>query len=538
MDTHVRRRLVVGGALAAALGGAAGCSSDSGDASVHTTPNAGADTGRSPSSSPTPKPPTHAELIVAENAKPGDPLWRIPEDQVAAESALTGYTSVASAVPGDRVGLHVRAAAPFTVTAYRIGYYAGVGGRQVWASAEFPATQQPQPRLDEGRMVVAGWSKTLELDTTGWPEGSYLLALRSQGKGRYVPLTMRATDTKDRVVVVNPTTTWQAYNTFGGFSLYVGANGQPKSVRVSFDRPYENNALHFILDELPYVQLAEQHGIPVAYLNSEDLERPGILAGALGVVSGGHDEYWSVPMREAVTVARDAGTNVAFLGGNEIYWRVRFESDNRVVVGYKQSAGADPVKNDPTTTGLWRQAPHPNPEVSLTGQMYECYPVSGPWVVHTPDFFLYEGTGVTKGRPSPISSGSSPTGPIRSPVHPPISRSSPTARSPAAKAGPSMTRPTTRLPRAPGSSPSARSTGPTSSAAMRATRRARPSHAPSRSTCSRRWLPVRWGRPIPRCPTSQSLAPARPPPTAPVGMPFSSPPHDGKHQGRVCRPRP
>ena len=397
MDTHVRRRLVVGGALAAALGGAAGCSSDSGDASVHTTPNAGADTGRSPSSSPTPKPPTHAELIVAENAKPGDPLWRIPEDQVAAESALTGYTSVASAVPGDRVGLHVRAAAPFTVTAYRIGYYAGVGGRQVWASAEFPATQQPQPRLDEGRMVVAGWSKTLELDTTGWPEGSYLLALRSQGKGRYVPLTMRATDTKDRVAVVNPTTTWQAYNTFGGFSLYVGANGQPKSVRVSFDRPYENNALHFILDELPYVQLAEQHGIPVAYLNSEDLERPGILAGALGVVSGGHDEYWSVPMREAVTVARDAGTNVAFLGGNEIYWRVRFESDNRVVVGYKQSAGADPVKNDPTTTGLWRQAPHPNPEVSLTGQMYECYPVSGPWVVHTPDFFLYEGTGVTKG---------------------------------------------------------------------------------------------------------------------------------------------
>lgn len=403
MDKFVRRRLVVGGALAAAVGATVVACSD--ESTPSSTPRSG-DGGSPASGGDTPSPtassqPTPAEFIVAENAKAGDPSWRLSDAQVAAEANLTGYTSVASALPGEKVGLAVRSRAPWTVTAYRMGHYAGAGARAVWTSSENPASSQPEPRLEAGRMVVAGWSTSLDLDTSQWPEGSYLLTLRSQGQGRHIPFTVRARETAGRVVLVNPTTTWQAYNTFGGYSLYVGANGQPKSVRVSFDRPYENNAQHFRLDELPYVQLAEQHGIPITYLNSEDLERPGILQGALGIVSGGHDEYWTVPMREAVTAARDAGTNVAFLGGNEIYWRVRFESDARVVVGYKQSAAADPVRNAPTTTALWRQGPHPNPENSLTGQMYECYPVSGPWVVLTPDFFLYEGTGVKRGTSFP-----------------------------------------------------------------------------------------------------------------------------------------
>ena len=39
----------------------------------------------------------------------------------------------------------------------------------------------------------------------------------------------------------------------------------------------------------------------------------------------GHDEYWTPAMRREVTRARDAGTNLAFLGANTMYWRVRLE---------------------------------------------------------------------------------------------------------------------------------------------------------------------------------------------------------------------
>jgi hypothetical protein len=113
-------------------------------------------------------------------------------------------------------------------------------------------------------------------------------------------------------------------------------------------------------------------------------------------VSGGHDEYWSVVMRTAAETARDGGVNLAFLGGNEVYWRVRFEDDHRTLVGFRDLAGQDPVQG-PTTTALWRANPGARPENSFTGQLYECYPVKGDWVVTTPEWFGYAGIGVTKG---------------------------------------------------------------------------------------------------------------------------------------------
>ena len=33
-------------------------------------------------------------------------------------------------------------------------------------------------------------------------------------------------------------TTWQAYNAFGGYSIYEGLDGAPKAVQVSYARPF------------------------------------------------------------------------------------------------------------------------------------------------------------------------------------------------------------------------------------------------------------------------------------------------------------
>lgn len=51
-----------------------------------------------------------------------------------------------------------------------------------------------------------------------------------------------------------------------------------------------------------------------------------MLDGARAVISLGHDEYWTPQQRDAVTKARDAGVNVAFLGANACYRRIRFGS--------------------------------------------------------------------------------------------------------------------------------------------------------------------------------------------------------------------
>ena len=125
------------------------------------------------------------------------------------------------------------------------------------------------------------------------------------------------------MVLVNAVTTWQAYNLWGGRSLYEGPGGfDGRSRKVTFDRPYDTSGARLFLDfERDAIEVAERSGVPLAYLTSLDL-RPGVLDGARAVVSLGHDEYWSPGMRAAVTRARDNGTNLAFLGANAVYWRI------------------------------------------------------------------------------------------------------------------------------------------------------------------------------------------------------------------------
>lgn len=340
-----------------------------------------------------------------ENARAGSTAWRIPPAEVAGDHSLAGYADHVSVVPGGRFRLFVSSPrGAVTVRAFRLGWYDGDGARLVWRSRPFRPGKQARPRLLAGRTVVARWRPSLTVSTTGWPEGTYLLLLRAaDGREKYVPLTVRSTRTTGALVLLNAVTTYEAYNDWGGYSLYRGADGR-RAYRVSFDRPYDGNGATQLRGfEAATIQRAERQGLPLAYATSLDLDRhPHLLDGARGVVSMGHDEYWTVAMRRAVQRARDRGTNVAFLGANADYWRVRFapglHGADRMLVGYKSDAAvADPVRDAPDTTAMWRQPPHSNPENSLTGQLYECFPAHGPLVVRDPRFFLFRGTGARSG---------------------------------------------------------------------------------------------------------------------------------------------
>lgn len=343
-----------------------------------------------------------ADWVRAENARPGTTDWRITSAQEAGEHQLTGWADRVSVTPGQPFGLHVSSTlGDFTVTAYRLGWYAGTGARAVWTSKPVHGVAQPAATLDALRMVTTTWPVSVRVSTTGWPAGTYLLRLVARGgKAHYVPVTVRSTSTTERLVLLGAVTTYEAYNQWGGYSLYKGADGSfgTRAHAVSFDRPYDGNGAEKLLNyEQATIAFAEEQGLDLAYETSWDLDHvPGVLDGSRGVVSLGHDEYWSPLMRAAVEKARDHGTNVAFLGGNAVYWRVRFADDGRTMVGYK-SADLDPVRDRADTTAMWRQAPHADPENSLTGQLYECFPARGALVVQTPGFFLFRGTGVRQG---------------------------------------------------------------------------------------------------------------------------------------------
>jgi hypothetical protein len=355
--------------------------------------------------SPSPSRPT-ASPTLAENARPGTTAWRITRRGPA--SAVEGYADHTSVRPGQAFRLYVSTTARgFTAAAYRVGWYGGRQGRLVWRSGHVAGRRQAKARVAKHlHMVTAPWRPSLTVPTKGWPEGDYLVELTSDRDYQsYVPMTVRSASARGRVVLLNSVATWEAYNTWDGYDLYTGPHGfGDRSRAVSFDRPYDRAGIdRFLSFERPVVVLAERLGLHLAYLTDTDLARqPGALAGARALVTLGHAEYWSLSMRTAVTRARDAGTNIAFLGANAVNRHVRFGSSAlgsmRVVICYK-SAGEDPyARTHPAdSTQDWRLPPDPRPESALLGLLYDCFPANAPYVVTDPGNWLFAGTGVRRG---------------------------------------------------------------------------------------------------------------------------------------------
>jgi hypothetical protein len=217
-----------------------------------------------------------------------------------------------------------------------------------------------------------------------------------------VPLTVRSRSAAGTVVLMNAVTTWQAYNHWGGRSLYAGPNGSlaTRAYAVSFDRPYDfgAGAADLLGNELPLISLAERLRLRVSYVTDIDLDTdPALLTGARALISLGHDEYWSQAMRDNAARARDAGTNLAFLGANADYRHIRLAptplGPNRLEIDYK-SFDLDPVSaTDPAaaTTWSWDTPPFPRPSSSLTGGYYQCNPVRADLVPADASSWLLQG---------------------------------------------------------------------------------------------------------------------------------------------------
>jgi hypothetical protein len=353
----------------------------------------------------------HAEWVARENAKPGTGDWQITSAGEA--GAIEGYASAVSAQHGETVTLHVSTRAQsFHVEAYRMGWYGGAGARLVWRSEDVRGNRQAPPTVTPGvNLVEAHWDPSLSvpIDDT-WPQGCYLLKLVAPAEGvqQWVPLTVRDDASRSAFFMMNAITEWQAYNEWGGYSLYFGrgSGGRTFANRgriVSFDRPYDQlgGAGDFVGLEFPLVQLLERQAYDVSYMTSVDFHRrPDLVLQHRALLSPGHDEYWSKAMRDGAETARDRGVNLAFFGANAAYRQIRFEPSalgtDRHQVCYK-SATEDPMRRiDPSlVTVNWRDPPVNRPENAMIGQQYKCNPVRDDMVVVAPGAWVFEGTGVT-----------------------------------------------------------------------------------------------------------------------------------------------
>lgn len=75
--------------------------------------------------------------------------------------------------------------------------------------------------------------------------------------------------------------------------------------------------------EMPLVKRAEKLGLSINYATDLDLDKdPNLLQNTGSILLGGHSEYWTINMRDAVEAAVDRGVNLIVLGGNTAYNRI------------------------------------------------------------------------------------------------------------------------------------------------------------------------------------------------------------------------
>jgi hypothetical protein len=373
--------------------------------------------------------------VVAENTRAGTADWRL--DRPATAREIEGYASATSVARGGTVALYVNTRAPtFTLEVFRIGWYQGLGARRVFGPVTLAGTVQPEPVMEtDSGLVDCAWTHPFDLITTGgWTSGVHLARLTANDSGAqsYILFVVRDDERAADLLFQLSVTTYQAYNAWGGKSLYHwGSTEHQRAAKVSFNRPYAANAQNpaaafgmgageFLANLQPHpdtygpsnagwdcnmVRWLEREGCDVAYCTNLDTHaRPDLLLRHKAFLSVGHDEYWTAPMRDHVEAARDAGVHLGFFSANSAYWQIRLEpsvasgSDDRIMVCHKK-ARRDPLFETERSqvTDQWRSASVDRPEEQLIGVMYAGDPVDGDIVVSNASHWVFDGTGLANG---------------------------------------------------------------------------------------------------------------------------------------------
>jgi len=322
--------------------------------------------------------------------------------------AIAGYAGKVSYAPGDEMTLHVSSEAP--VYAVRIHRH-GLTPELVWAQQAVHGGRHPVPTDASSRGCRWPASVSLRIPAD-WRSGYYKVLFQAGEATATCFFVVRAAapGSTSRILLQLSTNTYNAYNNFGGFSLYAyNGLGGNQGHRVSFERP---PASQFEIWERPFADWAERQGIALEFAANSDLEfHPEILRGYRLVLSVGHDEYWSKPMRDHLEAFIGAGGNVAFFSGNTCCWQVRSEDDGAALTCWKQNYHSDPVYGAragyETLSSLWSHHLIKRPENELTGVGFlwggyhkshgQIMDGSGAFTVHRPDHWIFEGTGLQRG---------------------------------------------------------------------------------------------------------------------------------------------
>lgn len=365
-----------------------------------------------------------------------------------ARPVIEGFADRLSYAPGEVVSIACSTSEErFSAEIARVGAEREI----VFRSGELPGRWQ---RSDsDSSSTGCAWAESLRFEIPpGAPSGYYEIVLRAtdersgrsaEGLAFFVVRPVAGEVRPGAILLQLATNTYNAYNDWGGPSLYTG------SARVSFRRPmaagflskpephtrYPNVAtiddpehehfrswadLHGLARwsgsagwhnwERPFVRWAERQGYLLDFAVNSDLEaHPEVVGGHRLVLSVGHDEYWSWGMRDTLEAHIAGGGNVAFFSGNAVFWQIRYEDGHGAMVCHKGHE-QDPLwgtDRQHLVTTMWSSPIIRRPENELTGvsfsrggyvRMGRAVPrASGGYTAWRPGHWAFRGTGLSYG---------------------------------------------------------------------------------------------------------------------------------------------
>jgi hypothetical protein len=278
--------------------------------------------------------------IAAENRQPGTRAWRLPGPAAdiggRARGVVTGYAGLPSVLPGqiERIYVSAPGARRVKISVFRIGWYQGRGGRAVLETGWLRVRAQPGcPHSFTSGLTRCDWQPTLSFVVPpALVSGVYTAKLTTLSGARDCLFVVRARTTTPLLVQI-PTATYQAYNAWGGDSLYpggafrVGLTGTSQGNAVSYQRPYDSQtgAGQFFARDVAMVRFLERYRYPVSYTTSESVDAdPAQVLHHRALIDIGHSEYWSVRQERAFARALHSGTSLLFFASDLLAEPIRY----------------------------------------------------------------------------------------------------------------------------------------------------------------------------------------------------------------------
>jgi hypothetical protein len=338
---------------------------------------------------------TGPTAIACENAQPGNPPSEWDLSTPAGDPSIVGFTTEISVNQAETVHFKIKTnASDYRLDIYRLGWYGGDGARKITTVLPSVALPQTQPacltQSATGLVDCGNWDESAHWDVPADAVSGVYLAkvIRTDtGGASHIAFVVRSDDSHSDLLYQTSDETWEAYNQYGGNSLYVGSPAG-RAYKVSYNRPFTTrgyaNPSWLFGQEYPMIRFLERNGYDMSYTTDVDSARSGSeLLEHKAFLSVGHDEYWSGEQRANVEAARAAGVSLAFFSGNEVFWKTRWETSidgsgtpYRTLVCYKETKPEAKIDPSPTWTGTWRDnrlsppADGGRPENALTGTLF------------------------------------------------------------------------------------------------------------------------------------------------------------------------